>query len=1271
MKIKTKSYFSQALMALLSLLFLITSVNLLQNIGGGTTDLSENSIAQAPTNTTYWIDETTQTALSVDFDNYSLTKDTSAIDTTYLIQSEKDLAFLSWTIYNDKVYGGSSNKVTSGSNDYFYSDVCFKQTKNLDLSAYYWQPIGIIYTRDGTISRRYFSGNYDGGGHTVSGVFTPAGLGYAYYCQGLFGYVYGRSSTQRASISNLGVIDSFIQGEDNIGGVVGHLDYATVTNAYNTGSVSGSSFVGGVVGSPYSNATVSNVYNTGIVSGNSWVGGVMGSAYSNATVSNVYNTGTVEGTGDRVGGVMGSANGTVSNVYNTGSVSGSSSVGGVVGYVSSRSTVRNVYNTGSVSGTGDYVGGVMGGAGYNATVSNVYNTGSVSGSSTVGGVVGNADATVRNVYNTGIVRGDSQVGGVVGYTYSSSTVTNAYYGGACTLPVGIGSGEGSATKIDSPVEEWAKNEEWYLNSSNWNRSYPWDFENVWTFEIKNAPSYISDFIYPYLQSLGTEIPEHEIIYWTDEVAQEALGVDFDNYTLTQDTSASTTTYLIQSETDLAFLSWTIYNDQVYGGEENKYTSGSNNYFYSDVYFKQTTNLDLSAYYWQPIGIGYTRDGTSASRYFSGNYDGGGYTVSGVFTPAGDDSGYHYQGLFGYIQGRSSTQRATIANVGVIDSFVQGSSEVGGVVGYAFSATVSNVYNTGSVSGSGNCVGGVVGYASFSRATVSNVYNTGSVSGNSWVGGVVGYANTGAGISNVYNTGSVSGSSHVGGVVGDAYSNATVRNAYNIGSVSGNSQVGGVAGIVSSTSTVRNTYYGGACTLPVGIGSGSGSAKKIDSLVEEWAQNKDWYLDSSNWDSSHPWDFETVWNISVVFNGGYPCFDAFWTDKLAQNQLGVDFDNYSFDIDEKNRSIYYINNEADLAYLSWVIENEASDKVHVIEGMISCYFSGITFVQTADLDLSDYYWLPIAQRFDGQTGGVMFAGSYDGNGYSISGLYTPAFPDDYQGEPYDSGYAYRGLFGTVVNLSLVVGSGSGNCILENITILDSVIKGYGNHGGLVARSMGVDISNCHVEADVYGASTNGGIVGELSSATLSNCTHVGLIHTTGTGSGGLVGNLSGSIIHCTHIGDIISEGYANGGIAGEASSGATIDSCFVQGNFSGTSYAFVGRTNGSNVISNSGFEGSLEVQGAFSGSNGTFQNCYIIAEGASNFTTGQGNYTITNCLGIFTVDGTTTKRRRGTDFSAFAWPNADSCPVPKSLSWIGQFWSGDITAEIMASSEWTS
>ena len=817
MKIKTKSYFSQALMVVLSLLFLITSVNLLQNFGRGTTDLSENSIADAPTNTTYWIDDTTQTALGVDFDNYSLTKDTSASATTYLIQSETDLAFLSWTIYNDQVYGGSDNKYTSGNINYFYSDVCFKQTKNLDLSAYYWQPIGIYRTRTGTSTRRCFSGNYDGGGYIVSGVFTPAGSSNGYSHQGLFGAVVGRDSTQLATIQNIGVIDSFVQGYNNVGGVVGYASsYATISNVYNTGSVNGSSSVGGVVGYEYTNSTVSNVYNTGSVSGRSYVGGVVGSA----------------------------------------------------GF----STVSNVYNTGSVRGSSYYVGGVVGSA-------------------------------------------------------SGATITNTYYGGHCEASVGGINGadvDGQAEYL-ADLEVLAKNEEWYLDSSNWDSSCPWNFETVWAF-VSGAPNYVVNNGYPYLQSLGIEIPEYEIFYWTDEVAQEALGVDFDNYTLTQDTSASTTTYLIQSETDLAFLSWTIYNDQVYGGSDNKYTIGSDNYFYSGIYFKQTTNLDLSAYYWQPIGIGYTRDGTSADRYFSGNYDGGGYTVSGVFTPAGSGDAYFFQGLFGYV--RSSTLEASIANVGVIDSFVQGYYYVGGVVGRTlpFNVTVSNVYNTGSVSGS-YYVGGVVGHASSS--IVRNVYNTGIVSGRSDVGGVVGQASSST-ISNAYNTGSVSGSSSVGGVVGNAA--GTVSNAYNTGSVSGSSSVGGVVGRFYSSATVTNTYYGGDCEAIGGIKGEDvdGQAEYLADL-EVLAKNEEWYSAEATledgslvWNLAFPWDFDFTWLIDSTQNDGYPVLYTdqnrpeihYWIDEYVQTEKGVDFTNYTLSSSETETDTYLIQSETDLAFLSW-------------------------------------------------------------------------------------------------------------------------------------------------------------------------------------------------------------------------------------------------------------------------------------------------------------------------------------------------------------------
>ena len=582
------------------------------------------------------------------------------------------------------------------------------------------------------------------------------------------------------------MIDSFTQGYNYVGGVAGDVYNATITNCYNTGAVNSSSssysYVGGVVGCAYG-ATITNCYNTGSVSGSSSnVGGVVGYANSSLTIANCYNTGSVSGSSD-VGGVAGTAIGDVTNCYNIGSVSGSSDVGGVAGNAQSSSTITNCYNTGSVSGSNSFVGGVAGAA--YGDVTNCYNTGSVSAS-------------------------NSFVGGVVGYVYSNTTITNTYYGGDCEAIGGIkGADVDGQAEYLADLEVLAKNEEWYLNSSNWNRSYPWNFETVWNISV------VFNGGYPCFDA-----------FWTDKLAQNQLGVDFDNYTLTQDTSASTTTYLIQSETDLAFLSWTIYNDQVYGGSDNKYTSGSDNYFYSDVYFKQTTNLDLSAYYWQPIGIYRTRSGTSVWRYFSGNYDGGGHTVSGVFTPAGSGYGYYYQGLFGYIDGRSSTQRATIANVGVIDSFVQGNNYVGGVVGYVDSyATVSNVYNTGSVSGSSN-VGGVVGYA-YDNTRVINVYNTGSVSGSSIVGGVAGSAFDST-ISNAYNTGSVSGTGdYVGGVVGSTRS--TVNNVYNTGSVSGSSNVGGVVGNTIS-STVRNAYNTGSVSGSSNVGGVVGYANRTVSNV---------------------------------------------------------------------------------------------------------------------------------------------------------------------------------------------------------------------------------------------------------------------------------------------------------------------------------------------------------------------------------------------------------------------------------------------------------
>ncbi|MCQ2061703.1 MAG: hypothetical protein MJY99_00005, partial [Fibrobacter sp.] len=110
-----------------------------------------------------------------------------------------------------------------------------------------------------------------------------------------------------------------------------------------------------------SKGTVSNVYNTGSVSGNGVsVGGVVG-YNGNGTVSNVYNTGSVSGTGNHVGGVVGNNYGTVSNAYNTGTVSGTNDdVGGVVGYNGNGTVSNGFFNTEVTCENCDVVEGTTG-----------------------------------------------------------------------------------------------------------------------------------------------------------------------------------------------------------------------------------------------------------------------------------------------------------------------------------------------------------------------------------------------------------------------------------------------------------------------------------------------------------------------------------------------------------------------------------------------------------------------------------------------------------------------------------------------------------------------------------------------------------------------------------------------------------------------------------------------------------------------------------------------------------------------------------------------
>ena len=189
-------------------------------------------------------------------------------------------------------------------------------------------------------SNSTYSGRFDGQNHTIRGLYFNQEDSYDV---GLFGRNNGK-------IANAGILDSYFYGTSKVGGVCGNNYTGTITNCYNTGSVSGLGNLGGVSGYNYT-GSITNCYNTGNVSGSSgFVGGVSG-CNSKGTIINSYNAGSVSGL-ECVGGVSGdNSKGTITNCYNIGSVSGSEGyVGGVNGY-NDGGNITNSYNAGSVSGT--------------------------------------------------------------------------------------------------------------------------------------------------------------------------------------------------------------------------------------------------------------------------------------------------------------------------------------------------------------------------------------------------------------------------------------------------------------------------------------------------------------------------------------------------------------------------------------------------------------------------------------------------------------------------------------------------------------------------------------------------------------------------------------------------------------------------------------------------------------------------------------------------------------------------------------------------------
>ena len=167
-----------------------------------------------------------------------------------------------------------------------------------------------------------FTGVFDGDDHAISRLTIKGEESLGLFGQlGPDGYV-----------KNVGVVDVNITGTDCVGGMVGDNWGATVTQCSSTGSVSGTTDIGGLVGCNRwfgTNGILSCCSSAATVRGYRHVGGLMGNN-DEGNVNMSYSTGTINGIED-VGGLAGRNLGIITNSYATGSVWGDLEVGGLVG----------------------------------------------------------------------------------------------------------------------------------------------------------------------------------------------------------------------------------------------------------------------------------------------------------------------------------------------------------------------------------------------------------------------------------------------------------------------------------------------------------------------------------------------------------------------------------------------------------------------------------------------------------------------------------------------------------------------------------------------------------------------------------------------------------------------------------------------------------------------------------------------------------------------------------------------------------------------------
>ena len=198
---------------------------------------------------------------------------------TVSLAAAKDLGYTiesngSYTVYNADGLLNVAELVNGGK-----TDINITLEKNIDLTGKDWTPIGTDYDNS-------YKGTFDGGGHTITGLTFTTNDEYA----GLFGWLNKAGTVKNVVMEGVQITSNQIYG-GSIGGVAGY-SWGTIENCSVSGSVSGTVYVGGVVGAQI-DGSITGCSSSATVKGMVDVGGVAGQTNSSATLTACYATGNV------------------------------------------------------------------------------------------------------------------------------------------------------------------------------------------------------------------------------------------------------------------------------------------------------------------------------------------------------------------------------------------------------------------------------------------------------------------------------------------------------------------------------------------------------------------------------------------------------------------------------------------------------------------------------------------------------------------------------------------------------------------------------------------------------------------------------------------------------------------------------------------------------------------------------------------------------------------------------------------------------------------